>query len=117
MIYDEKMTAPVLIRFLNRLLREAKKKVCLILDHLRIHHAKLVKSWVQEDKEKIKLFHFTSDSPDLNPDQDFNCDLKTHPNQKLVPKKKEELKDKILGLMRSIQKSQRELKNIFGLSR
>ncbi|MAE18270.1 hypothetical protein CMK12_04915 [Candidatus Poribacteria bacterium] len=44
MIYDEKMTAPVLIRFRNRLLREAKKKVCLILDHLRVDHAKLVKS-------------------------------------------------------------------------
>ncbi len=64
------------------------EKVCLILDHLRINHAKLVKSWVQEDKEKIKLFHLPSDSPDLNPDQDLNCDLKTHPNQKSVPKKR-----------------------------
>ena len=113
MIYDEKMTAPVLIRFLNRLLRETKKKVCLILDHLRINHAKLVKSWVQEDKEKIKLFHLPSDSPDLNPDQDLNCDLKTHPSQKLVPKKKEELKDKILGLMRSIQKKPERVNKIF----
>ena len=82
---------PVLIRFL--------KKVCLILDHLRINHAKLVKRWVQEDKEKIKLFHLPSDSPDLNPDQDLNCDLKTNSNQKSGPKNKEELKDKTLGLM------------------
>jgi len=94
MIYDEKMTAPVLIRFLNRLLRETKKKVCLILDHLRVDHARLVKSWVQENKEKIKLFHLPSDSPDLNPDQDLNCDLKTNSNHKPVPKNKEELKNK-----------------------
>ena len=94
MIYDEKMTAPVLIRFLNRLLRETKKKVCLILDHLRVDHARLVKSWVQENKKKIKLFHLPSDSLDLNPDQSLNCDLKTNSNHKPVPKNKEELKNK-----------------------
>ncbi len=41
MLYRETLTAPVLIRFLSRLIRDAEgRKVFLILDNLRVHHSK-----------------------------------------------------------------------------
>ena len=41
MLYRETLTAPVLIRFLSRLIRDAQgRKVFLILDNLRVHHSK-----------------------------------------------------------------------------
>ena len=113
MIYDEKMTAQVFIRFLKRLIKDAKKKVFLILDNLRVHHAKLVKAWVEGNKEKIKLFYLPSYSPDLNPDEYLNCDLKTNSNSKSVPKDKEDLKGNTLSFMRSIQKQPERIKKYF----
>ncbi len=113
MIYDEKMTAQVFIRFLKRLIKDATKKVFLILDNLRVHHAKLVKAWVEENQEKIKLFYLPSYSPDLNPDEYLNCDLKTNSNSKFVPKDKEDLKGNTLSFMRSIQKQPERIKKYF----
>lgn len=113
MIYDEKMTTQVFIRFLKRLIKDAKKKVFLILDNLRVHHAKSVKTWVEENKEKIKLFYLPPYSPDLNPDEYLNCDLKTNSNTKSIPKNKKELKGNTLGFMKSIQKQPERVKKYF----
>ena len=41
------MTAKVLIRFMGRLIKDTCHKVFLILDNLRVHHARLVKAWVE----------------------------------------------------------------------
>jgi len=76
MFYRERMNAQMLIRFLRRLVRSVDRKVFLILDNLRVHHAKLVKAWVKEHKDRIELFYLPSYCPDLNPDEYLNCDLK-----------------------------------------
>ena len=43
MLYKETMTAKVLLRFFKRLITDAKRKVFVILDNLRVHHAKIVR--------------------------------------------------------------------------
>ena len=52
------------------------KKVFLILDNLPVHHCKAVKEWAQKHMGEIKLYYLPSYSPDLNPDEYLNCDLK-----------------------------------------
>lgn len=52
-----------LIEFMRRLVKDAKRKVFLILDTLRVHHAKLVKSWLAKHQEEIKVFYLPSYSP------------------------------------------------------
>ena len=44
MMYGGNMTAKVLLRFMKRLIKDAGRKVFLVLDNLRVHHAKLVKA-------------------------------------------------------------------------
>ena len=56
MIYDGKMNAQTLIKFLKRLIQSSKKKVLLILDNLKVHHAYLVRDWVSEHKDEIEIF-------------------------------------------------------------
>jgi transposase len=58
------------------LIKDAGKKVFLILDNLRVHHSKKVKAWVAERQEQIKLFYLPSYSPELNPEERLNADLK-----------------------------------------
>ena len=55
MIIDDAINANSLIEFLGALIKDAGKKVFLILDNLRVHHSKLVKAWVAERAEKIEL--------------------------------------------------------------
>lgn len=75
-IFEGTMKADVLIHFMIRLLKDAKRKVFLILDNLRVHHAKPVKEWLEEHKAMIEVFYLSAYSPELNPDEYLNCDLK-----------------------------------------
>jgi transposase len=56
--------------------RNREQKIILILDNLRIHHAKPVKNWLAEHANKIEVFYLPSFSPELNPDELLNGDLK-----------------------------------------
>lgn len=76
MMYGENMTAKVLLRFMKRLIKDAGRKVFLILDNLRVHHAKLVKAWLARHADEIEVFYLPAYSPDLNPDEYLNADLK-----------------------------------------
>lgn len=50
-VFDGTMNADILIDFMQRLIKDAKRKVFLILDNLRVHHAKVVKAWLAEHKD------------------------------------------------------------------
>jgi len=76
MIIDEAFNSAKLIEFLEALIKDAEKKVFLILDNLRVHHSKPIKAWTEKHKEIIELFYLPSYSPELNPEERLNADLK-----------------------------------------
>jgi transposase len=79
MIIDGAFNHERLIEFLQALAKEGRregKKVFLILDNLGVHHCKPVKAWLAEHKEEIEVFYLPSYSPELNPDERLNADLK-----------------------------------------
>ncbi len=76
MIYREKMRAQVLIKFMKQLIKGSDRKIFLILDNLRVHHAKRVKAWLEKHPKEIELFYLPSYSPELNPDAYLNGDFK-----------------------------------------
>ena len=76
MIIDDAFDSEKLIEFLQALIKDAGKKVFLILDNLRVHHSKIVKAWVAERIDQIELFYLPSYSPQLNPEERLNADLK-----------------------------------------
>lgn len=63
------MNADLLIDFMMRLVNDAKRKVYLILDNLRVHHAKPVKEWLEAHKKMIEVFYLPAYSPELNPEE------------------------------------------------
>ena len=79
MALKEALNADLLIRFLKQLIKHRKRKIILIVDNLRVHHAKLVKGWLEEHKERIEVFYLPAYSPELNPDEYLNNDLKQNP--------------------------------------
>jgi len=61
------MNAATLIHFLKHLIKDAQRKAILILDNLRVHHARKVKDWLQGKEDQIQLYYLPSYSPELNP--------------------------------------------------
>lgn len=86
MIIEENFGADRLIEFLEALIKDADRKIFLILDNLRAHHSKLVKAWLEPRKDQIEIFYLPSYSPELNPDERLNASLK-HAISTTVPVK------------------------------
>ena len=93
-----------MISFLKRLTKDAKRKVILILDNLRVHHATVVKIWLAKHKDKIEVFYLPAYSPELNPDEYLNCDLKAGVHSRPPARNNKQLKKKIISHMRMLQK-------------
>ena len=51
MIINEAFDAEKLIEFLQALIKDASKKVFLVLHNMCVHHSKLVKAWIAERKD------------------------------------------------------------------
>jgi len=84
-----------LIEFFAALLKEARKvrkKVFLILDNLGVHHCKPVKAWLAERTKHIEVFFLPSYSPELNPDERLNADLKHAIGSKVPVRTKDKLR-------------------------
>ena len=112
MIIDEAFNSDKLIEFLEALIKDADKKVFLILDNLRVHHT--VKAWAGEHKEKIELFYLPSYSPELNPEERLNADLK---HAKVPVRTKAKLKAAASEHMQILEKSPERVKKYFQDSR
>jgi len=96
------------------LLKSGKKqKIYLILDNLRVHHSKIVKEWAEENKERIELFFLPSYSPEKNPDEYLNCDLKQGLSQKPSPKNQEKLTEHLREHMQMLQNSPQRVQTYF----
>ncbi|SDP68948.1 IS630 family transposase [Desulforhopalus singaporensis] len=77
MMNNTTKNARVLLRFMKRLIKDSGRKVFLVLDILPVHHAKLVRKWLKRHENQIEVFYLPSYSPELNPDEHLNYNLKT----------------------------------------
>jgi hypothetical protein len=57
MVFGGALNAKILIRFCKRLIQAAQRKVFLILDNLRVHHARLVRKWLATQAEHLEVFY------------------------------------------------------------
>lgn len=95
MLYSGTMNADRLIMFLEQIIKNSKKKIFLILDNLKVHHSKIVKEWLLEHQKHIEVFFLPSYSPEINPDEYLNCDLKQGMSAKKSPRDAEKLQRNI----------------------
>ncbi len=117
MIIDESFNADRFTEFLEALIKDAGRKVFLILDNLRVHHSKVVKAWVAERKDRIELFYLPSYSPELNSEERLNADLKHAISTKVPARTKAKLKAAATEHMQTLEKSPERVKKYFQDSR
>jgi transposase len=79
MIFKSCFTAPILLRFLRRLVKESRqRKVFLIMDRHPVHRSKAVRRWLVNNSSRIEMFLLPGYSPELNPDEMLNQDVKSN---------------------------------------
>lgn len=113
MTYKGTMNAQRFIIFLKRLIKGANKKLFIILDNLKVHHSKIVKKWEEENKNKIALFYLPSYSPELNPDEYLNNDLKSGIGLKQTPKNEKQMKNNVKSHIMYLQKNPKKVARFF----
>ena len=116
MLFEEDFTAKVFINFLKRLTKGSTTKVFLIVDNVRVHHAKLVKHWLEQNKDSIEIFYLPAYSPELNPDELLNQDVKSTAVGRKRAKTGSELKYNLASYLFGTQKSPDIVKSYFSKS-
>src|SRR3712207_3695437 len=102
MVLDGAVKAPSLVRFLGRLVRDVGRKVFLVLDRLPVHRSAKARAWLAGREAEIEVFYLPGYSPELNPDEGVNGDLKQAVTRKEPARSKQQLKDAVVGHMRRI---------------
>lgn len=113
MTYKQTMTAAVFLMFLSRLLQGAPKKIFLMVDRLKAHDAAAVAAWVAERKDRIELFYLPRRSPELNPVEYLNNDMKGGVNANKLPDTQKELRSNIQGFMQRLVNLPKHVMNYF----
>jgi len=113
MIYEGALKAPIFLNFLRRLVREATRKLFVIVDNLPVHRAHRVTAWVQDHADRIELFYLPSYAPEHNPDEFLNNDLKQAMARRRTPRDKVALKSSLTSYMRSLQRCPAKVRAFF----
>jgi DDE superfamily endonuclease/Helix-turn-helix domain len=85
----------------------------LIVDNLRVHRARTVTAWVEENKDRIELFYLPPYAPERNPDEYVNNDVKQGVGRRSTPMDKAAMKAGLTAHMRGLQSRPHKVRSFF----
>jgi transposase len=113
-LYDESINIERFIDFCQKVIDSNNgNKVYLIVDNLRVHHAKKVKAWEEEHQEQIRLFYLPPYSPEFNPDEYLNQHYKRNANKNHIPSNQKELRSNTEDYIKDLAAKPDLIKNFF----
>jgi transposase len=102
MTYKGTMNDALFLVFLGRLLRSTTKKIFLITDRLKAHEDDTVRQWVVAHQDRIQVFYLPRYSPEMNPVEYLNNDMKATVNAEGLPDNKDTLRSRMQRFMRKL---------------
>jgi len=113
MVFKKRFRSNVFLEFLRRLVRQSKRKVFLIVDGHPVHRSKETKTWVQNNVGDIRLFFLPGYSPELNPDELLNQDVKSNAVGRWRARNQKDLVTNVRGYLRSRQRQPHIVRQYF----
>jgi transposase len=104
MVFKENFTGAVFLRFIRRLLRLRQRKVLLIVDRHPVHLSAAVTRWLTRYAARLQVFFLPGYSPDLNPDEFLNNDVKANAVGRRRAASGTDMMADVRGYLRSTQK-------------
>ncbi|MEV5541697.1 transposase [Saccharopolyspora shandongensis] len=96
------------------LTRHLDRKVHLIVDGHPVHRRKTVQRWITKHAEAIEMHFLPGYSPELNPDEILNADLKRTVSTSTAPNTRAELKHAVRFFLHRLQKLPGRVRSYFG---
>jgi transposase len=112
-LHEGSVNADKYVEFVKRLVWHKKKKLYLIVDNARIHCGKKIIEWLNKNNHRIEIYYLPPYSPELNPDERVNADLKYGVGSKTPKKTKKELSKAVNKHMSMLQKTPSRIKLYF----
>ena len=81
-----------------------QRRIYLIVDSHPVHRSAVAKRWVDECRGEMKLFFLPGYSPELNPDEYLNQDVKSNAVGRKRPMTQTEMLMNVRGYLRSTQR-------------
>ena len=103
MVFNRLFRVDVFLDFLKRLVRQAEHKVFLIVDGHPVHRSGKADAWIKKNAHRICLFFLPAYSPERNPDEMLNQDVKSNAVGRRRAHNQDELLKNVRGYLRCRQ--------------
>jgi len=103
MLYNGKFNSDRYILFLKQLIKNSTHKIYLIMDNYSVHKTNKVKAWIERHKDKLQVYYLPTYSPELNPNELLNQDVKSNVVGKLRAANVDELKENVKSHLKKYQ--------------
>jgi transposase len=113
MVFKERFQSEVFTEFLRRLIRQVPRYVFLIIDQHPVHIGAKVKKWFTRHEDRIRVFYLPSYSPDLNPDEHLNQDVKSNAVGRRRPHDQKQMMRHVRSYLQGRQRRQKLVKKYF----
>lgn len=104
MVFRRRFTHHVFREFLRRFVRQVKRKSFLILNRHPVHLSAPVRKWLDAHRRQVRVFYLPGYSPELNPDEYLNQDVKANAVGRRRPHNQVELIGDVRSYPRSTQR-------------
>jgi transposase len=111
--YNRTMNGAQFIRFLEQLLSETSKKILLIVDRLRAHNCEEVWDWIDEHSDRIDMSFLPRYSPEMNPVEYLNNDMKGSVHEAGLPNSQGELRGHVHAFLDKLRNFSEHVRSYF----
>lgn len=116
MIIDGRFNSEVFQTFLQQMIKYSRQKIYFVTDGHPAHKTKKLNEWLLENKERIEVFFLPPYSPELNPQEYVNQDVKTNVIGKKRPINKEQMRKNVEDFMTNRKNDRKQVQKYFHVS-
>jgi len=115
MTFTDAMNVSKFKRFIVQLTKEFACPVTLIVDNLKVHHAKIMGDWLSAMRKEcgFVLEYLPSYSPELNPDEYLNRDVKANLSERALPKDSQAVRSAVRNHLKRRKRDAESIKRLF----
>ena len=112
-VFKGNLNSDVFIDFLRRLKRQSDRKLFVIVDRHPVHRSEKTQKWIDKHAAKVRLIFLPAYSPDLNPDEMLNQDVKSNAVRTKRPPTLQQMMDNVRAYLHSRQRKKTIVKRYF----
>jgi transposase len=116
MILDGRFNGEVFKTFLQQMIKYSRQKIYFVTDGHPAHKTKMLNEWLAENKERIEVFFLPPYSPELNPQEYVNQDVKTNIIGKKRPINKAQMRTNVEDFMNGRKNDRKQVQKYFHVS-